>query len=137
MTNVTLDLNGGEVWLQVSVLPADVGTKPCHWVFDMTMVTTPNVTKDIPPVQDGPDKRPLGAPGTLIGSPAAWNLQITNLTTDKAAYEAMVRIFQVAANGKETEKYAFKKKVDFDPSKNDPAKPNPRVLSEGLQFVMK
>lgn len=138
MSNVKLDLQGGEVWLQVKVTPseADKAPGPCHWVFDMSLSTTPNVTKDIPPIQDGPDQRPLAAPGTLIGSPAAWNLRITNLDNKPHVYTVVVRIFQIAPDGKETDVYRFDKEVEFDPASTDRSKPNPRNLSDGLHFVM-
>ncbi len=138
MSNVKLDLHGGEVWLQVKVTPAnsDTDPKPCHWVFDMSLVTTRNVTEDMPPIQDGPDQRPLAAPGTLVGSPAAWNLRITNLDKNPHAYDVAVRIFQVAPRGKETDVHRFDKKVEFDPKSTNGSKPNPRNLNEGLQFVM-
>ncbi|MFD2784941.1 hypothetical protein [Hymenobacter rubripertinctus] len=138
MKNIVLDLAKGEVWLEVRVTPAttDKDPRPCHWVFNMDLTATRNVTKDIPPIQDGPAQRPLAAPGALIGSTAAWNLLINNLDKNPHTYDAVVRIYQVAPGGQETDVYVFKKKVEFDPSTTAEAKPNPRNLSEGLKFVL-
>lgn len=102
MTNVTLDLNAGEVWVQVTV-GAD---HPCQWDFTMALDTVANITSGIPPMQNGPDKRPLGQPGTLINSGATWQLIISNLSKDMDLhYDAKVRVYQIDITGHESNVY--------------------------------
>ena len=136
MVDVFLDPDGGEVWLHVVV--RFLG----QWVFDMDLTATRNITPDIPPIQGGPDARPLGMPGTLTKSGASWNTLLTNLlpaeAKNKQDYTVEVYLHQIQPDGTKMEVYKGPKQKPGSGS-IDPSQPgeNPRLISEDVFFFLK